>query len=428
MFNKFSNTKELKNYTLYSLGLLVSQFGSTLYTFVISLYVLKITDSGMFFAINLAISMIPVIFVMPFAGVLADKGNKKANVIVMDSLSGLLLISLYLYMSSNSLNMIHIYLTTLILASFTSIFNISLGAAKVNIVDDKRLVFINSTTDIITSITRILGPLLGGLLFVLIDVRIFILINGASFIASAISEIFIDFKYNYEEQLHDEKTDFIEDMKDGYKYVFKRDDLKNLMGIFVVINVAFSLSVIVPLPFIVNNVLKLGSANYGIIQSALPIGIIVGALIVSKIMKKTTYKNIFKYSLYMFLFIIAIFSAVLFIDSSSVTNTFYIVYYFIAVFITGVMISCVDIPIITYLQTKNEKKYIGRVMAIVISSVKIATPLSYILSGYLLDLIKVEYVTMLGGVFVLAYILYSAGKESNYIEGDLQESESILDL
>lgn len=66
------------------MGTFVSQIGTVLYTFVMSLYVLKLTDSGMYFALNLAISMIPIILIMPLAGVLADRWNKKTMVLIMD--------------------------------------------------------------------------------------------------------------------------------------------------------------------------------------------------------------------------------------------------------------------------------------------------------------------------------------------------------
>lgn len=80
----FSANKERNNFVLYLMGTFVSQIGTVLYTFVMSLYVLKLTDSGMYFALNLAISMIPIILIMPLAGVLADRWNKKTMVLIMD--------------------------------------------------------------------------------------------------------------------------------------------------------------------------------------------------------------------------------------------------------------------------------------------------------------------------------------------------------
>lgn len=427
MIFNFSDIKEIKNYVLYSLGILVSQFGTVLYTFIMSLYVLKTTDSAMYFSINLAISMIPIIFIMPFAGVFADKGNKKFNVILMDLLSGLLLIGLYLYTRNNPLSIGLIYATTLILASFASVFNVSLGAAKVSIVSDENLVLINSTSDIITSITRILGPLLGGLLFVVINIEIFILLNGVSFILSAVSESFIDFRYQNHEIIN-EKTNVFEDIKDGYNYVFKRKDLKDLVAIFIIINIAFSLSVIVPLPYIINNVLALSTKSFGIVQAGFPVGIIIGAFIAPKLMKKLSYSVIFTYSLALFSIILLMFGVILIAEIGFFSDVFYMLYYTGTILITGILVSCIDIPIITYMQTKSDKNYLGRVMAIVISSVKIATPLAYILSGYLLNLIRVEFVALIGSIITFLYFLIMKRKDTYFIENSLEDKKSVLDL
>lgn len=73
--------KESINFLLYSLGLLVSLFGTNVYTFTIGLYVLKVTGSGLSFATTLVLSTIPVVLINPFAGVLADKLNRKILVV-----------------------------------------------------------------------------------------------------------------------------------------------------------------------------------------------------------------------------------------------------------------------------------------------------------------------------------------------------------
>lgn len=160
--NKKRN-QELRNICLYSIAKTVSLFGSSIYSFTLGLYVLQITGSALNFAISLILGTIPMIVMNPFAGVIADKVDKKKLVICMDLLSGCLLITVYILSSYYGLNLFIIYTTTFFMTVFTTFFGIGLEAVKPNMVTKERLMSINSISKIIDSISLILGPMLGGL-------------------------------------------------------------------------------------------------------------------------------------------------------------------------------------------------------------------------------------------------------------------------
>lgn len=93
--NKKRN-QELRNICLYSIAKTVSIFGSSMYSFALGLYVLHITGSALNFAITLILGTIPMIVMNPFAGVIADKVDKKKLVVCMDLLSILINSCLYI--------------------------------------------------------------------------------------------------------------------------------------------------------------------------------------------------------------------------------------------------------------------------------------------------------------------------------------------
>ena len=184
------------NFILFSLGKFVSIFGASIYSFATGLHVLKITGSGMTFALSIIVSIIPIVIINPFAGVIADKFDKKKIVVAMDIVNGIFLVLLYIVSGIYGLRVQMIYISTLITSIFTTIFGISMEAAIPNIVSENMLMNINSASKIIDSMSSVLGPMVGGIIFAFIDIRYFILFNGISYIFSGISEIFIDFKYN----------------------------------------------------------------------------------------------------------------------------------------------------------------------------------------------------------------------------------------
>lgn len=410
VLNKFHYKKEISNLVLFSLGKFVSLFYSAVYSFAMGLYVLKMTGSGLSFAVTLVLGMVPKIIIYPFAGVMADKLNKKMLVVLMDILNGVVLVGFYLFSVFYGLTLPMIYASTFIVTILTSVFDVSFEAAKPNVVTERMLMDINSVSSIIDSLSSILGSMIGGMVYGFIDIRLFIIINGLSFIFSGISEMFIDFNLNSQSEEKDKiriKVDFLKDIREGFRYLIEHKMLINLFSIFMALNFFIGLSVSVPLPYIINNILKLSAADFGIIEGAFPAGVILGALFVKKISQKVSYNKILmSASLLVALCMIMIGIPVL-LTSISFLNTFYLMYYILVMFILGTAISFIDIPIAYIMQNNIAETYRGRVMSMGISGVKMILPLAIILSGVMIHWIPAYILTTLGGGFFLGFIIIS---------------------
>ena len=139
-----SKNKEFVNVYLSSIANLISLFGASVYNFAISLYVLKITGSGLNFATTLIIGILSTVLVNPFAGVLADRLDKKVLVVITDVLNGVLLLALYLLTINYALTLPMIYVSTFFLNVFSTIYGISIEAARPNLVSEKKLISVNA--------------------------------------------------------------------------------------------------------------------------------------------------------------------------------------------------------------------------------------------------------------------------------------------
>ncbi len=399
-----NNKRETSNLFLFSMGKLVSIFGASIYTFAIGLYVLNITKSGLSFATTLILGTIPMVLLNPIAGVIADRFNKKIIVVLADLLNGIFLIILYFISSIYGMNLIMIYTSTFIMTIITTFFGISMEAAKPNMVSEKMLMNINSISKVIDSVSAILGPMIGGLIFALIDIRYFIIMCGISFVLSGISEMFIDFEFNCKKE--DEpnvKMDFIRDIREGVKYMIERRSLVIMLGILIVLNFFLGFSITVPLPFILNNVLELSSTCFGIIQGAFPVGMIIGAVLVKRIMDKIPYeKLLMNMSIVLSICMILIGVPVIFMNAGF-SETIYLLYYGVTAIILGTAISFIDIPIMYLLQSLVPDEYRGRVLSIGMSVVKIILPIALIISGTLLNTAPPYLMPITGGILLLLF-------------------------
>lgn len=401
--NKKRN-QELRNICLYSIAKTVSIFGSSIYSFALGLYVLQITGSALNFPITLILGTIPMIVMNPFAGVIADKVDKKKLVVCMDLLSGCLLITVHIVSSYYGLNLFIIYTTTFLMTGFTTFFGIGLEAAKPNIVSKERLMSLNSISKIIDSISLILGPMLGGIVFAVFDMKTFIIINGISFILSAISILFINFKLceqNINEECSIREIHFIKDIKEGCSYLMERESLKNTFRILISFNFFLGLAVTVPLPYIINTVLNLSSKQFGLIQGTFPIGMIVGAIIVKKITNRFSYSNLLKKISFMVAIFMIVSGVPVLCKSIEMNNIVFVPMYCTIMFFLGLMIALIDIPLIYFMQKEIPDEYRGRVLSIGLSLGKMMQPIALILSGLLLNHIPAYALPIGGGIAFL---------------------------
>ena len=400
------NDREFLNILLFLLGRAMSIFGTAVYTFAMGLYVLKLTGSGLSFATTLVLGVLPAVLINPFAGVLADKINKKLIVVTMDALSGSLLIGLFLYTGTGELTLLAIYISTFAITAFTTIFNAGMESGIPNMVTKDNLMNINSVSKIIDSVSQILGPMIGGIIFLAADIRMFILINGLSFLFSAGLEVFIDFELNCkepEEKRNITEINFLEYIKDALKYMLGQQQIIGLFIIFVFLNFFISLSVSVPLPFVVNEVLRLNSRQFGMIQGAFSVGAIVGALLVKKMNKGIRHNSYFILMSNLVSISIIMIGLPLLFPKLNVSASIYFLFYCLIMILLGTVISLIDIPFLFIIQINIPDSYRGRVLGLGMSIVKIVTPIAYLLSGTLINLLP-PYILPIGGGIMLLFL------------------------
>lgn len=386
----------MKNLGLFIIGKLISVFGSAIYTFAIGLYVLKQTGSGFSFALTLFVGLIPTIIFSPVAGYMSDRFDKKKIVVFMDFANGMMFLILFVLTLKFELNQPMIYISTFMTTVFTTFFGIAFEAAKPNLVADEKLMSINSLSKVIDSTALILAPVLGGLIFAFTDIKTFILINAVCFIFSAGIETMIDFNYNIKStaEINDDGG-FVEDIKDGLTYIRKSSEIVKMINVLVILNFFISFSVTVPLPYIINNLLNLSSNQYGIIQGAFPVGMILGAVVVGKIIEKINYMKLLIFSSITLSVAIALLGLPLVLaDASSLA---YMIYYISIMVIFGIAISFIDVPILWLMQKSIPDNLRGKVLSISMSIVKLIAPLGLVISGMIINSVPVYIMTFAGG-------------------------------
>lgn len=401
---KIIKNKESQNSILFYLASLISIFGTAIYTFAMSLYVLKVTGSSLSFSSTLILSILPIVFLNPFVGVIVDKYDKKKLVILANILNGIFLLGVYIISAFNGISIGIIYLSTFVISSINIIFDVSIDSSIPNIVSKEKIVNINAGNRIIDSISSILGPVMGGIVFVIFDIKTFILFNSISFFISSILDWKIDFNLFKSNSSDNDrsinKNCFIE-IKEGFKYLISKKSIKDFIIIFIIYNFFISFSISIPMPIILNNIFMMPEKNYGFIQSGVPIGMIIGAIIIKKIINKLKLNNLLSLIGTLMAIEIILLAIPLIGKINSYNINYLSVYYFFIMMFIGICISLVDIPFSYSIQTDIEEGYRGRVLSLTISLVKTVVPISYLASGLLLDKVNPLIIVLFGGIAIL---------------------------
>ena len=406
---------ENRNIYLFASGKAVSILGSSIFSFSIGLYVLKLTGSALNYAMTLMLSVIPMVVISPIAGVIADRVSKKWLVSGMDFINSILFAALFILSIYRELTLPVIYIAIVLLNVFTTFFGIGIETAKPALVSSEKLIRINSLSKLIDSSATVLGPVIGGGVYAFVDIRALILFSSIAFMISAVSEWFIDYEFNLERRLYEnhekseENKSILSDIIEGWKFFSGNRSLIQLFFLFFMLNMLLGFSVNVPLPYIINEVLRFSSSRFGMINSMFPIGLIIGTLTVEYVMKRIEFRKL----LILMNILISIMASVIGLPVIlGLDSGMSLAFYCIVNIIIGIAIAYVDVPVMTILQNEVPRELLGRVLSLIMSLVKAMLPVALLCSGALTSRMPVQLIPAAGAVIPFIYSIFMLKKNS----------------
>lgn len=389
-----------RNIWLYASGSMTSRLGTFMYNFAVSFYVLTLTGSGTSFAFSILFGMLPRVILSPFAGVFADRFDRKKMVVLTDVLSGGLLMLVFMVSRFVPLELWMIYGSSAMLTIFNTFFGVTINASIPSLVDEKRLVDMNSKRATIDSSASLLGPLLGGAAYGLLGFQYFLIVNGLSFIVSAVTEMFMDFNVlNKPVRPSSRDESIFESMKDGVVYLKQHDLLFGLMKYILLINF-FAIGISVTLPYISIEVLKATPVENGIVQIGFPLGMLVMSIIYPKWSRGgKLYTNL---ALDLFLFGVLYMMLGLPVSPLMTKLGKYVKFAVIIgiTFFHAFTVIMINIPITTMIQKSIDDAYQGRVNGVISMIAQVISPIGVIIFGVMLDFVPTYVLPMACGLLI----------------------------
>ncbi|AJS57349.1 MFS transporter [Paenibacillus sp. IHBB 10380] len=391
--------RDSRNIAIFSLSRLISELGTSVFRFALSLYILDLTGSASMFALVLSFTYIPGIFVNIFAGVFVDRSNKKRIMVITDLLSGIsiLLLMFMFQFFHDSIMLFIVY--AMVLSTLQAFFMLAVNASVPNIVATEKVAAVNSSNQGIGALISILGPVIGAVAYSKFGLEKIFLLDGVSFILSGFLNMLLIFTVRKDHTV--EQKRYLDSLKDVYHYIKQRAAIKYLLTIFVIINFIIGPALSLILPFIVYQALKMSPEQLSYIEAALATGVIVGALLVSvpKINRFVTNKIFILIQLQALMIILWMFPKWPIIDTN--VHIVLMVGYMIVLAFTGVFNTMGNIPMLSYVQIYIPEHMRASILGVVSTVTTIAVPVGMWVYGATLEVFDWSYITVISGVGLL---------------------------
>lgn len=389
----------------FTVSKLISTFGSSVYAFGISLYVLMLTGSAASFAINLICSILPRSVMAPFAGYVADNYSKKVIVIVSQLLSVLAVVGLLLVEWTAGLSLPAIYTTTAILSISSMFTSVTFSSSIANLIDPDRIQRAMGFNQSAISIAAIGGPVVGGILFGFVSMSVFLLIQVVAYTLAVLLESTMNFRLftNRTYAQNDEANNSIlKEMKEGFLYLKSNRIIMVIVTTAVGINFFFS-SLMIGLPFIAVQQLKVEATHFGMIEAMIAIGMLIASVYFS-ISKEVKFPLLVAKRGILTMSVLLAGMGVPLIVSMSYDVV--VGYFILLMLVFGISNVIVNTPIGVMMQKDVAEEYRGRVFGILESMAMAMMPLGYLLFGLLYDILPAQYIVGASSVCLIVLTSY----------------------
>ncbi|MEG1256714.1 MFS transporter [Clostridium sp.] len=378
-----------KNFFLLWQGQMVSVLGDVLYIIALDFWILDMTGSTALMGLLSALTMLPRIILGPFAGVFVDKWNRKNIIVITDFIRGIFVTFVGIAGIFGFIQVWMVFVTGIVSGLCSAFFGPAVNALKPELVHESKFMKANSVTSVATSGMDMIGSAVGGVIYVAIGAPYMFLFNGISYLLSAFSEMFIT-PPRREHKV--EKMTFIEDFKDGFKFLWNFKVLRKLFILASILNLFANAAFILILPYF-RAMPFLGPEKYGVFMAVIPLGMLTGSILLSIINIKKRYK--FK------LYVSGVLICLVTLPFAFLIENFYIILVvgFMS-FLANVIFNTIFNSVIMLVVPPNKRGKIGALMNTVSGSLQ---PIGALIGGVLGQVIPIRLaiISLLGVAFII---------------------------
>lgn len=271
--------KELKNFFLLWSTQSLSQLGSTMTNFALTLWLYEKTGSALQTALLSICSYTPYVLMSIFAGALSDRWDKKKTMLVCDTLAALCTVSVLVLLKTDTLAPVHMYILNAVNGLMNTVQQPAGEVAMSLITPKEHYQRTSGLKSFSNSLVNILHPVIATALFAAFGMEAVIYIDLSTF-AVAFLTLFFFIRIPKIEHSGEKKRSILADAKEGLVYLRKNRLILLLILFLAGINLVSSACNAV-LPAFVLSKTNGNETVLGFVSASSGIACMVGSLIVT---------------------------------------------------------------------------------------------------------------------------------------------------
>lgn len=299
MSEQKKNTLWTKNFTIITLGTVVSMLGNAISGFAISLLVLDYTQSTFLYAVFMVVYNLPKIIMPMVAGPYLDNFSRTKVIYGLDFLSAGLYVLIFFLLRGNLFAFGPFLVLAFIIGSIDSVYQVAYESLYPTLISEGNYRKAYSISSMLYPLSAIMVPV-AAFLYETIGLELLFLFNAITFFVAAVFETQIK---TDESQIKSDGEKFSvgrfkREFREGMSYINAEKGLKIITGYFFVSMFAFAASNTVVLPFFKGQP-HLGVQWYTWVMGAA----IVGRLVGGAMQYKHGYPTKYRYAISIFVYL-----------------------------------------------------------------------------------------------------------------------------
>src|SRR5438270_1013024 len=380
-----------RNYRLFFAGQSVTLLGAWVQTVALSWLVYRLTHSVFLLGLVTFVSQGPIFFIAPFAGMIADRYDRRSVFIVTRSLAMIQAATLTALTLTGHIAIPSIILLALALPLITAVETPARQSFTVDLVgrdDLRQAIALNA---MMFNLARTVGPAIGGIIVAALGEGLCFLLNTVSF-AAVLTSLY---RMRLPSRSIVPSTRPWDDLVQGFRYVAKHQHIRMVLFLSAICS-CFGTSYLALMPAFSQDVLHQDAAALGYLISAFGIGAISGAILASRLPERHIA------------IIPTIMAILLGISLIVFAETRSLLFAMLLVVPTGFGYLGIAVSSNTQVQTLSEDSMLGRAMAFYAMGALGLPPFGALFLGYLSDEVGVTNAFIVSGAICLAAALISA--------------------
>lgn len=255
MKQKKTNSLWTRDFTILTIGSVVSMIGNSMSGFAMSLLVLDYTQSTLLYAIYIAVYTLPQIIMPIFGGAILDRFSRKKTIYTLDFLTAVLFLVGAGVLGAGWFSFPLLAVCCFLLGSINSIYTVAYQSFYPLLITEGNFSKAYSMSSVLETLAALMIPV-SAFVYNLIGIAPLLGINAVCFLAASIMETQIQAKEEYiDYQKENTRPDLrhtrrmLSDIREGFFYLFQEKGLLAVAIYFTFCALSMGASSVITLPY-----------------------------------------------------------------------------------------------------------------------------------------------------------------------------------